>query len=134
MKNRKNLWVIIGVVCAVVCMALIYRFAGPKSSAGEKHVTVEVRDDTGNVKSYKADTNAETLITVLDELHQTQALEYEGAEGDYGLYITSINGLKADYSVNQAYWAIYVNGDYGAYGVSEQPVTDGDTYTFAFEQ
>ena len=84
MKNRKNLWVIIGVVCAVVCMALIYRFAGPKSSAGEKHVTVEVRDDTGNVKSYKADTNAETLITVLDELHQTPALRLQRQSGILG--------------------------------------------------
>ncbi len=45
----------------------------------------------------------------------------------------TVNGLTADFTTGNAYWAIYVNGEYGSYGLSQQPVTDGDTYAIVYE-
>ena len=69
----------------------------------------------------------------MDELMKTTDFTYEGSISEYGLYINSINKLEAKYDDNGAYWAIYVNGEYGQYGADAQPVNDGDVFRFAYE-
>ncbi|MBR4445115.1 MAG: DUF4430 domain-containing protein, partial [Solobacterium sp.] len=59
---------------------------------------------------------------------------YEASTSEYGLFINAVNGLTADYDKDGAYWAIYVNGEYGSYGADQQPVTDKDTYSFVYEK
>ena len=34
-----------------------------------------------------------------------------GEEGPYGLYVKTVNGITADYDVDQTYWAFYINGE-----------------------
>ena len=68
----------------------------------------------------------------MDELKE-DGFTYEGSDSDYGLFINSINGLEANYDTDGAYWAIYVNGDYGQYGADSQPVADGDSFGFVYE-
>ena len=46
--------------------------------------------------------------------------------------IMAVNGEEARYEVNKAYWSIMVNGEYGMYGASEQPVADGDAYQLVY--
>ena len=134
MKNSKALkWVLI-VLLAAAAMFGIYKVFGPKPSEGSKAVVVEVVDDQGNTKTYNTKTDAEFLKEVMDELKAKTDFTYDGADSEFGLYITAINGLEADYEKDNAYWAIYVNGEYGLYGADQQPVTDGDTYRFAFEK
>ncbi|MPM76904.1 hypothetical protein SDC9_123903 [bioreactor metagenome] len=57
----------------------------------------------------------------------------DGEDTQYGYTVYSINGAEANFNDGNAYWAIYVNGEYGNYGVDTQPVTDGDTYAFVYE-
>ena len=52
-----------------------------------------------------------------------------GEEGQYGLYVKTVNGITADYDVDQTYWAFYVNGEYAMTGVDKTEITDGATYT-----
>lgn len=94
------------------------------------HITVEVLDDQGEVKSYESSTDAEMLY---DALLEIDGLTLDGYESDYGYYITAVNGLTADYDKDGAYWSLYVNGEYGSFGVESQPVADGDTYRLAYE-
>ena len=101
---------------------------GEKESG--KSITVEVQDAEGNVTSYKAKTEAENLYDALEDVPE---VTLDGYESDYGFYITAVNGIVADYEADGAYWSIYVNGEYGSYGVDSQPITEGDTYTFAYE-
>lgn len=58
----------------------------------------------------------------------------EGEAGDYGLYVKKVNGITADYDVDQTYWAFYINGEYANSGVDTTPVTDGETYSFKVEK
>lgn len=97
---------------------------------GKYKITVEVVNDQGETKSYQSSTDAEMLY---DALLEIDGLTLDGYESDYGYYITGVNGLTADYDADGAYWSLYVNGEYGSYGVESQPVADGDTYCLAYE-
>ncbi len=85
------------------------------------------------MKTYEGRTDAQYLSELMDELQAAGDFSYEGSSGEYGLFIESINGRKADYSTDGAYWAIYVNGSYGEYGADAQPVEDGGQYGFVYE-
>ena len=42
--------------------------------------------------------------------------------------VSEVNGLKAVFEEDGAYWALYVNGLYGEYAVSAQPIEEGDEF------
>ncbi len=97
---------------------------------GKYSITVEVKDADGNVSTYTGKTDAEVLSDAIEDI---EGVTLEGYESDYGFFIIAVNGIVADYDADGAYWSVYVNGEYGMYGVDSQPVADGDTYTFAYE-
>ena len=101
---------------------------------------------TGGVLKKARDLNIKTLLQydcdrllapylkeAMDELAARTDFTFDGSDGEYGFFIESVNGLKAVYEEDNAYWAIYVNGEYGQYGADQQPVTDGDVYRLAYE-
>lgn len=51
-----------------------------------------------------------------------------GDESDYGLYVTSVNGITADWATENAYWAFYINGEYAQTGVDSTEIVAGTTY------
>ena len=53
----------------------------------------------------------------------------EGEEGAYGLYVKKVNGIVADYDVDQTYWGFYIDGEYAMTGVDSTDITAGATYT-----
>ena len=54
----------------------------------------------------------------------------EGEDGPYGLYVKKVNGITADYDVDQTYWAFYIGDDYGMTGVDMTEIEPGATYGF----
>ena len=134
MKKRTKLITAITVIIAAILILYfgVYQNFGPKASAGAKTYTLEVVNDQGETKSYEGRTDAEFLSGIMDELQAEGDFSYEGTDGDYGLYINTVNGLTADYDKDGAYWSIMVNGDYGQYGADSQPVADGDDYQLVY--
>lgn len=133
-SDRKK--IIIGAVILVVLLtafAVIYAVFGPKAAQGSKEYILKVVDDNGETTEYTGHTDAEYLRGALEELEKSDDLTIEGEESDYGLFIDTVNGVTADYSKDKAYWALYVNGEYGNYGVDSQPLTDGDIYSLVYE-
>lgn len=133
MKKKNTLFALLALFAAVLLFFGIYKLTVPKTSKGAKTVVVEVQNKEGETKKYNSKTDAEYLSELMDELSKSGDFKYEATETEYGLYIESINDEKADYSVDGSYWAIYVNGEYGQYGADQQPVNDGDTYSFVYE-
>ena len=122
---------ILGTAVAVIlalAMVFVYLHFGEKTADGSKNVTVEVTSQSGEVTTYDVETDALYLMEVMEEI---EALTFTVDDG----MIMTVNGETADYNVNGAYWALYVNGEYGNYGADKQPVADGDvfgiTYTVA---
>ena len=65
-------------------------------------------------------------------MEEAKGLTFSGDESDYGLMVVEINGVTADYNVDQSYWAFYVNDEYCNYGVDSQPVADGDVFRIEY--
>ena len=55
-----------------------------------------------------------------------------GEESAYGLYIKEVNGILADYDVDQSYWAFYKDGEYMNTGVDGTEIADGDHYELVY--
>jgi N-acetylmuramoyl-L-alanine amidase len=51
-----------------------------------------------------------------------------GDESDWGLMVTTVNGITADWDTEQAYWAFYINGEYAQTGVDSTDVVADAVY------
>ncbi len=89
---------------------------------GAKTVQVEVVAEDKSV-TFTIHTDKETLGDALLE-HQL----IEGENGPYGLYIKTVNGILADYDINQTYWALSKNGESSMTGVDGTKIADGEHY------
>ena len=128
MKSKKILAVAI-VAVLVAAMALAYAAYSEKTVEGMKHITIEVvmADETNTV--YEVDTDGEYLI---DAMNEADGLTFEGEDGLYGFAVNTINGITANLEDGGSYWAFYVGGEYCNYGVSEQPIEDGDEFSIVY--
>jgi len=127
--NKK---VIIGVVVLVAVIALfavIYAVFREKPVEGSKSITIEVVDNEQQSTNYELKTDAEYLRQAMEE---ADGLTFSGTESEYGLMVDTVNGLKADYNEDHAYWSFNVNGEYCNYGIDTQPVMDGDTFSIIY--
>ena len=88
-----------------------------------------VVDGEGNEKTFEIHTDK---TTVGDALLEVELIE--GEEGAYGLYVKTVNGITADYDVDQTYWAFYMNGEMAMTGVDATDVEAGATYSFKVEK
>ena len=133
MKEKKITAKIVAAVVIVLALIAgflcIYMLNRPKSTPGAKSVTVEIVDNNQESTTYLVNTDAEYARQALEEIED---LSIEGDESEYGLMITTINGLYADYEADGAYWAFYVNGEYANYGVDSQPIADGDILSLKY--
>ena len=46
--------------------------------------------------------------------------------------VTTVNGLRADYVLDGAYWGFFVNDEYCSYGIEQQPVENGDVFSIVY--
>lgn len=82
-----------------------------------------VQDLDGTVTKFLIHTDAATVGEAL------LALELiAGDESEYGLYITSVNGITADWDTEKAYWAFYIGGEYALTGVDATEITADASY------
>ena len=103
-------------------------------TVAEKSVKLQVVDKDGKVSEYDEKTDEEYLRGVLDEISKDSDFTYSGTESEFGIMIDTVNGERADYTLDGAYWSIYVNDEYANFGADQQPVTDGDTFALRYEK
>lgn len=131
-KNNKNK-IIAAVIILVILMCaavVLYAFYAQKPSAGSKSITLSIVYMDGSRDEYELQTDEEYL---LDAANEIDGLTIEGhMDGSY-FYVETINGVSADYNADGAYWAIYVDGDYGNYGIKDQTIEDGVSYEIRYE-
>lgn len=70
----------------------------------------------------------ESNQTALELLQANAQVEYD--EYSFGVFVTTINNLKAD---NSHYWAFYVNGEYAMQSVDATKLQEGDKVSFVYE-
>lgn len=102
----------------------------PAESDTEKEeisITVEVVDSEGKSTEFKLDTACDNLGAALLEAELV-----EGEQGAYGLFITTVNGMTADYDADGAYWALSRDGEYLMTGADSTPIADGEHYEITY--
>ena len=89
---------------------------------GAKIVKVEVKAE-GKTVTFTVNTDKDTVGAALLE-HGLIA----GENGAYGLYVKTVNGMLADYDVDQTYWSFNINGEYSMTGIDATDITEGVVY------
>ena len=122
-KNwKKKAAALAGFCLAVLALLFVYTSLRPGTSAGRKQVTVE---------TYRASTDALYLEQAMADM---DGLTVEGSRTEaFGLMVLTVNGVTADYETDGAYWAIYLEDQPCSYGVSTQPVEDGQHYRLVYQ-
>lgn len=95
---------------------------------GAKEFDFTVVDVEGKETEFEVHTDKEMVGEALEELDLIA-----GEEGDYGLYVKTVNGITLDYDKDGKYWAFYINGEYASSGVDVTPITEGESYSFQAE-
>lgn len=129
MKDKKKLLLILIPVVLILALVAVFFIFKPQVFGGSKNIVIDVIDNAGTTTEYKVKTDAEYLRQAMEE---TDGLSFSGEESQYGMMVNEINGVVADYSVDQAYWSFYVNDEYCNYGIDSQPVADGDTFRIEY--
>jgi len=84
-------------------------------TAEEKTVTVTVATD-------------ETVLG--DALQELELIA--GEEQAFGLYVKEVNGIRADYDLDKAYWALTVGGETAMSGVDGIEIVAGEVYGMVY--
>lgn len=102
---------------------------GATLGEGATQFTFTVVDADGNETTATVNTDAKTLGEALLDLGVIA-----GDDGDYGLYVKTVNGQTLDYDKDGAYWALYVGDQYATTGVDSTELEPGATYSFKAEK
>ena len=93
---------------------------------GAKTVIVEVEAEDKSV-TFTVHSDKDILG---DALLENKLID--GEQGAYGLYVKKVNGIMADYDINQCYWGFYKNGESMNTGVDGEKFKDGDNYRIVY--
>lgn len=124
MKKLISLILVLLTLLSLTACGAAEEAEGPKVS-----FTLIVVDGDGNETTYQIET---TKTIVGDALFEEGIAE--GEEGDYGLFITRVNGIYAEYNETGTYWSFYINGEYAMTGVDKTDIVDGATYMLKVEK
>lgn len=161
MKNKLLALLLAG--CAAVSVFAVAACTPEKENNDDKQQTTpETPVKSGDVKvvdkgivftasaDFMTITNDTYVSDYMNALKDNGDITFSGTVGDYGLFITTVNGYEADSSKNE-YWAVYTtlteldgvpysNASYGtytyestvmnsaSYGVDGLPCIAGETY------
>lgn len=125
--NKKAPAISLALLCILMAgLFFLYRNFGPQTVAGTKTLTIDVVYEDSSTDTYTVTTDADYLEEAIAEIAD---LTVDGSRTEqFGLMILSVNGIEADYTKDRAYWAVLLDGVPSNYGISQQPVKDGEHY------
>ncbi len=131
------------IICLTICILCLFVAACNKTPEKGLWETATYTGDTelGNgattVKvEVKAEEKSVTFTVNTDKATLGDALlEHSlisGEKGAYGLYVKVVNGITADYDINQSYWSLTKDGGYMQTGVDGTEISDGEHYELTY--
>lgn len=126
-NKKKTILLAVFLVAVAVALAAVWWFNRPETSAGAKTITVEVVHKDESKKTFTCKTDEEYVDKVL----VSEGI-VEDNQTEFGLYILVVDGERADYNEDGAYWSLLQNGEATTTGASETPVQDGDVFSLVY--
>lgn len=141
MRNRR---IIKRMVCFIIISLLCISMTGCKKeeekapSLWGNAIYTEDKTFGNGAKTFELEVKAEdksvtfTIKTDADNLEDalTENKLVEGEEGAYGLYIKKVNGITADYDVDQSFWSLSQNGTPLSTSASGAEIKGGEHFEF----
>ena len=129
----------------VLSLGLLFSLAacGGGETTGEVWETAVYTEDTklgeGATEftfAVTADEKTVTFTIATDETVLGDALLEQdliaGEEQTYGLYVKEVNGIRADYDLDKAYWSLTVGGETAMAGVDGIEIAAGEAYGMVY--
>ncbi len=135
-KQKAKPIVLISIICVAVIGVLVacYFFVLPIFNLGPKNITIRVTASNGVSTDYQLRTSSKYLIQAMNELSsKNSSFSFVQKDSDNGIVIETINNERASFTDDNAYWAIYVNGEFGKNDATTQPLKHGDVYEWRYE-
>ena len=106
-------------------LLVVTTFLAAPFGCGSSGASAAVLESSDGLLVIEAEADGGSLQDALNALSESGEISIEGTDGEYGLYITSVNGRSADSAANE-YWAIYTtlgeldgvsysSGEYGSF-------------------
>ncbi len=92
---------------------------------GNTQFVFKVVTASGETKTFTVKTNKNTVGEAL-----LDAGLIAGDDGDFGLYVKTVDGETLDYNKDGMYWSFYVGDSYALKGVDSTEIESGVEYSF----
>lgn len=134
------------ILCVVLIAAIALSAAGCSNSSpqtapaavptpasqlgtGSKTFTFIATGEDGSDTAYSVHTDCTTVGEALQQLSLI-----DGEEGEFGLFVKTVNGITKDYNKDKAYWCFYIDGEMANSGVDKTEIVPGSVYAFKIEK
>ena len=141
MKNSKKLTALLSLLLFASLMLSLVGCGGIntaklwENATYQNDITVGEGDITFDITIRAGDKSIVLTVSTNESILGTALLAeniISGDVGDYGLYIKKVNGISADYDIDKAYWAFYINGEYALSGVDSTEIVEGENYELVY--
>lgn len=119
---KKNAKILGALAVAVIVLLGVWLCLKPSGVKGSKELDVQVVYADASSKEFHISTDAAYLGEALRE-----AELIEGEDGPYGMFITAVDGVAIDDSLQQ-WWCVTKGGESVTTGVDTTPIEDGDHF------
>jgi len=146
MSKKKLLIAVIALVVVIAALVVLWKTTRPelggKDADKENPVTGsgeaegDSQEETFTVIVVHADGSEKTFTYAYEDVYLGQVLQekvlVEGTQETYGLYMKVVDGERAVYEDDGAYWAFYVGDAYAMLGIDQTPITVGEVYKLVY--
>lgn len=127
---NKKILAFAGMGVLIILMLGIYLRFRPQTVGGNKEIQIEIVYPDQNTEEFILYTEKGYLEEAISECSD---IVIEGNRTpQFGLMIEVVNGVRAVYEKDHAYWGIQLNGSPCSYGISQQPIQDGERYQLVY--
>lgn len=128
--KRSKQFVLIGLAAMILLGCLmhwLWQKEQPAAQGGEKEIVVQVTHSDGTEKEFTYHTDKEYL----GDLLQQEGL-ISGTEGEYGLFVDTVDGETAVYEKDGGWWRLICNGEDAATGADGVVLENGGSYDWIY--
>lgn len=126
-RMKKTVVSVVAFCAAVLVLLGVWHSTRPEAQTGVKSITVEVVHKDGSETSFAYETDLEYL----GELLKREGL-ISGTEGQYGIFVDTVDGEAAVWEVDGGWWSLACNGEDAQTGVDDVVIEDGSVYTWTY--
>ncbi len=126
MKTLTKMLVVL-LALMTLLLPLVSCIGATPENTDEKTITVKVIHKDKKTNTFTITTNKSTLLASMQ-----QEKLIEGDSQAAGFYVTTVDGEKADWNVDQSWWCLTKGGEMLLTGADSTPIADGETYEFTY--